>query len=431
MIKGAAIGALFAASIFAVVSGAQAYTLLPDIQLRPILYSAQETFGGTGADPVKDLTKKLVAPVPVVNSVEHIAEPAGGVKSIYMSQCYATIPRLREKLMAIADTTEVNSIIVDIKDYTGTIAFTPTSPLVKQGGAGCKVSDMRALVKQMHDRGIYVIGRITVFQDPYLTSVHPEWAVKSRSRADGIWRDRKGLAFFDVGAKGYWDVVTALSVDSYRLGFDELNYDYVRYPSDGVMADARYSLSTDGPGGTKADNLEHFFQHLTRTVREQTKAEFGSSPVLSADLFGMTATNTDDLTIGQVLERAVPYFDAVVPMVYPSHYPRGFNGWSNPNEHAYGIIKFSMDRAVDRVTSELTTVKGFMHTPVEGRKGIYKKERYPATKLRTWIQDFNYGGHYGPKEVREQFQATYDAGLTSWMIWNASNRYTLEALKKE
>jgi hypothetical protein len=407
------IGIILGVSAIAVASTAAAFSFLPDIQLRPIVYSAE--------DALKEQKPVTVPHEPVPQAV----------KAIYLSQCGATVAATRKRIISIADTTEVNSVVLDIKDYTGTISYTPKDPLVKQGGKGCRISDIDALLKEFHDHHIYVIGRITVFQDPYLTGVHPEWAVKSRSRADGIWRDKKGLAFFDVGAKGYWDVVVALAVESYGIGFDELNFDYVRFPSDGNMADALYSLSTNGPGGTKADNLEHFFQYLSKNVRDKTKEKYGASPMLSADLFGMTATNTDDLTIGQVLERAVPYFDAVAPMVYPSHYPTGFNGWKNPNEHVYGVIKFSMDRAVERTKSELTTVKGFMHTPVEGRKGIYKKESYPATKLRTWIQDFNYGGIYGEKEIRDEFRATYDAGLTSWMIWNPASRYTTAALNKE
>lgn len=411
-------------ALCAVATGVAAFTYLPDIQLRQIVYTNKDK---TEAEAV--VKKEPEKPKEVM---KRIAMPETGVKAIYMSQCYASVPRLRAKLIEIAKTTEVNSIIIDIKDYTGTIAFTPTHPLLRQGGKGCKVSDMKELIKEMHDAGIYVIGRITVFQDPYLTEIHPEWAVKSRTRADGIWRDGKGLAFFDVGAKPYWDIIVALSLDSYAIGFDELNYDYVRFPSDGNMKDARYALSIDGPEkGIRAEHLERFFQYLTTQVRNQTKEKYGATPMLSADIFGMTATNTDDLTIGQVLERTMPYFDAVAPMVYPSHYPNGFNGWDNPNKHVYGVIKFSMDRAVSRAQSELTTVPGFMHTPVEGRKGIYKKEKYPATKLRTWIQDFDYGGDYGPKEVRDQFQATYDAGLNSWMIWSPSNRYTTEALKKE
>jgi hypothetical protein len=251
-----------------VASGAAAFSFLPDMQLRPIIYTS-----GT-ATPQKEPEKPK-------DTVARVTMPATGVKAIYMSQCYASVPRLRQKLIDIAKTTEVNSIIIDIKDYTGTIAFTPITPSLKQGGKGCKVPDMKELVKAMHDAGIYVIGRITVFQDPYLTEVHPEWAVKSRTRADGIWRDGKGLAFFDVGAKPYWDIVVQISLDSYAIGFDELNYDYVRFPSDGNMKDAKYSMSIDGPEkGNRAEHLEHFFQYLTKNVREKTKEQFGSSPMV-------------------------------------------------------------------------------------------------------------------------------------------------------
>ncbi|MFZ2593495.1 MAG: putative glycoside hydrolase [Minisyncoccia bacterium] len=399
----------------------RARTVLPTLQLRPIVYDTKIPIEKNG-------NTVEVQPVPVIPAIEHVQTPAG-MKSIYMSQCYASMPNLRKKLIAIADTTEVNSIIVDVKDYTGTISHPITGTVLKRGGKGCKVEDMRELVKEMHAHNIYVIGRITVFQDPYMADLRPEWAVKSKSRADGIWRDKKGLAFIDVGAKGYWDYVVELSKQSHALGFDELNYDYIRFPSDGNMKDAVYSHSTEG---TKADNLEKFFQYLTRSVRTEAKDPVsGHVPKLSADVFGMVATNSDDLTIGQVLERTVPYFDYTVPMVYPSHYPSGFNGYKNPNLNAYGVIKFSMDKAVARLKSETTTVPGFMHTPVEGQPGVYKKPTYDPKKLRTWIQDFDYGGNYGPKEVREQFQATYDAGLDSWMIWSPSNRYTLEALHKE
>lgn len=390
-------------------------TFLPTLQLRPIIYDTKNPIVNT---PLGG---------PFVPVIEHQQTPAA-VKAIYMSQCYASMPSLRKKLIAIADTTEVNSIIVDIKDYTGTISHPVKSPTLKRGGTGCKVEDMRALVKEMHEHDIYVIGRITVFQDPYMADLKPQWAVKSKTRADGIWRDRKGLAFIDVGAREYWDYVVELSKESHNLGFDELNYDYIRYPSDGNMKDALYSHSLTG---SKADNLEKFFQYLTRAVREQAKDASGHVPKLSADVFGMVATNNDDLTIGQVLERTVPYFDYTAPMVYPSHYPPGFNGYKNPNKNVYGVIKFSMDRAVARLASSTTSVPGFMHTPVEGTPGLYKKPVYDTHKLRTWIQDFDYGGDYGPKEVRDQFQATYDSGLNSWMIWSPSNRYTIEALHKE
>jgi len=165
------------------------------------------------------------------------------------------------------------------------------------------------------------------------------------------------------------------------------------------------------------------------------------------------------LSIGQILERTLPYFDAVAPMVYPSHYPRNFNGWGNPNDHVYDIVHFSMKRAADRALAPTTTVDGFTHTRVppkplldcaplidgpkteceahnaavtkENAKVVYEKEVYPLSKLRTWIQDFDYGGDYGPTEVRAQIQASYDAGVMSYMIWSPSNRYTTSALRSE
>lgn len=387
-------------------------------------------------------------PRPPKEKIAHVQIP-DAVKAIYMTQCYASSTNLREKLVKIADETEVNAIIIDIKDYTGTVSFPTKNPITEVGGKGCRVPDMKAFVERLHSKGIYVIGRLTVFQDPFLTKLHPEWAVKMVSDPTKVWTDKKGLAFFDVGAHGYWDRVVAIARDAHDIGFDEINFDYIRFPSDGNMKEANYTLSK---GVSKAEQVETFFIYLTDTMRKPYETDVdnqGHVPVLSADLFGMTATNTDDLSIGQVLERAVAHFDYVAPMVYPSHYPRGFNGWSNPNEHVYGVIKFSMDKAVERMKQTETTVEGLAHTPAyetititekddkgvehtrtekKVKVGVYTKPVYPATKLRTWIQDFDYGGDYGPKEVRAQIQATYDAGLTSWMIWSPSNRYTVEAL---
>lgn len=468
-------------SVFALAAGGVVFALsLPSISLRPVVLGVVDSNGAV-TTPKDSVTGDVIErAVDIRPTMVHIAAPEP-MKSIYMSQCYASSKNLREKLLKIADETEVNSIIVDIKDYTGTIAFTPTNPTLVVGGEGCKVRDMPELIAEMHKRGIYVIGRITVFQDPFMVDHHPEWAVKRVSNPDRNWADRKGLGFIDVGAKAYWDYIIALSRDSHEIGFDELNYDYIRFPSDGNMKDALYTLSEDRNWktrqsssekvGTKAEHVERFFIYLTTEMRKEyasrnkhvQKNAAGETvphlPVLSADIFGMTATNEDDLTIGQVLERAVPHFDYVAPMVYPSHYPPGFNGYKDPNKNVYGVIKYSMDKAVARVKASETTVEGLTHVPakeivekevkneparpgkgevtkvkeevlkVRNGKQVYTKQVYPATKLRTWIQDFDYGGDYGPTEVRAQFQATYDAGLTSWMIWSPSNRYTVEALK--
>ena len=355
------------------------------------------------------------------NKVTHVSVPQA-VKSIYMSACVASMPSFRDKLVRIADTTEVNSIIIDVKDFSGTISFPTTNPLLKDiKGPGCQVKDLPEFIAELHKKNIYTIARITVFQDPYYTKLHPELAVK---RADGttVWKDRKGLSFIDVSAKPYWDYIAALGKESYAIGFDELNFDYIRFPSDGDMKDISFTWSK---GMSKPEALEHFFVYLHDTFKD-------TGVKTSADIFGMTTTNTDDLNIGQVLERAMPYFDYIAPMVYPSHYPPNYNGWKNPNNHSYDLIKYVMSRGAERAVATTTTVAHFGGVRVgTSTPAIYTKEVYSKNKLRPWLQDFDYGGNYGPVEVRAQMQATYDSGLNSWFLWDPKNIYTKEALKGE
>lgn len=354
--------------------------------------------------------------------VTHIETPEA-VKAIYMTACVASMPSFREKLVHLADTTEVNSIIIDVKDFSGTIVFPASDPLLKDNiGLGCRTKDLREFIAHLHENGIYAIARITVFQDPYYTKIHPELAVK-RASDGGVWKDRKGLSFVDVSARPFWDYIVALGKESYALGFDELNFDYIRFPSDGDMKNISFSWGEKGV--SKAEALEHFFAYLHDALKD-------TGAKLSADLFGMTATNNDDLNIGQVLERTLPYFDFVSPMVYPSHYPPNFNGWKNPNQHVYDVVQFSMSRAAVRAEATTTPV---LHLGAQrigtSTPALYTKEAYSRNKLRPWLQDFDYGGNYGATEVRAQIQATYDSGLNSWFLWDPRNVYTKDALKAE
>ena len=356
-----------------------------------VLYESFPEPAPVAADPAP------VAPAKKIFVATHVKIPQA-VKAIYMTSCVAASKSWRESLLKIADETEINSIIIDIKDYTGTISFNTESKLSGESGRGCRVTDMREFIQKLHEHGVYVIGRITVFQDPHYVAEHPELAVQSLSKG-GPWKDYKGLSFIDVGAEDYWDYILILSRESYAAGFDELNFDYVRFPSDGDMKDVEYLWTGATP---KAEMLKNFFSYLHYNLS-------GTGPVLSVDLFGMTTTNKDDLNIGQVIENAFPYFDYIAPMVYPSHYPPNFNGWANPNKYVYEVINYSMKKAVERAIAASTT----------------------PLKLRPWIQDFDYGGNYGEAEVRAQKKAVYDAGLTSWMIWDPANRYTVSALDPE
>lgn len=381
--------------------------------------------------------------------VKHVPLP-DQVKTIYMSSCVVGTRDFREKLVAVANETEVNSIIIDIKDYSGTLSFSPESDVWKSawGSSKCGAGDIREFLALLHEQNIYVIGRITVFQDPFYTNNHPDLAVKRADRVTN-WKDYKGLSFIDVGAKPYWDDLVLLVRDSYNVGFDELNFDYVRYPSDGPMSDIAFTHAEKTEyGNDKQANLEAFFKYLHEKLGEESlyaayrhdnTGRENNTPYTSADLFGMTTTNFNDLSIGQVQDRAAPYFDFIAPMVYPSHYPNSFLGLGNPNDYPYKVVHYAMKTGVDRMESETTPMQGFLHekimtTNASGTSmftGQYKKPVYTADKFRTWIQDFDYGGDYDAADVRAQIQASYDAGVDSWMIWAPSNIYTRAALNPE
>ena len=370
--------------------------------------------------------------------VGHVPLPEQ-VRAIYMSACVAGTPSFRNDLVELVEATELNSIMIDIKDYSGSVSFPNDHPVWGPAWqqASCGARDMSSFIADLHERGIFVIGRITVFQDPFQTARRPDIAVLRRDGS--VWTDFKGLGFVDVAATEFWDDIIDLAVLSYNLGFDELNFDYIRYPSDGDMQAAVYPHTAASQWrNDRPANLEAFFAHLHEamtdaerfaTVRHENTGRDTAIPWTSADTFGMTTTNFDDLSIGQIQERTAPYFDFVAPMVYPSHYPPGWRGFSNPNHYPYEIVYQAMRGGVERMQASTTRVAGFQHERIgTSTPPVYSKPVFGPERLRTWIQDFNYGGTYGPAEVRAQIQASYDAGVESWMLWAPSNRYTREAL---
>jgi hypothetical protein len=424
-----AIGGAVIVSLFAI-----SYVGAP--RLTTLEYAPNEELARAGSDAPKNEEKTSVDTRTVVR---HVPLPKE-VKAAYMTACVAGTRDFRERLIAFVEETELNTLVIDIKDYSGTISFAPTDPILSGAwnAAKCGARDMRSLIEELHDKDIFVIGRVTVFQDPYYAVQHPELAVK---RADGVtvWKDHKGLSFIDVGARAYWDYMVALARDSYNLGFDELNFDYVRYPSDGPMTDISFTHSKDYPGdNNKQANLEEFFKYLSEKLadeslykdyRHENTGRASTTPWTSADLFGMTTTNYDDLSIGQVQDRAAPYFNFIAPMVYPSHYPDGFIGLADPNSDPYAVVHYAMQKGVARMTATTTPMMGFTHTRIgTSTPAVYAKTAYGPEKFRTWIQDFDYGGDYDAADVRAQIQASYDAGVMDFMIWAPSNVYTRAAL---
>ncbi|MDP3735305.1 MAG: putative glycoside hydrolase [bacterium] len=348
------------------------------------------------------------------------------LKAIYMSQCVAGTPSFRDRLVRLIDETELNAVVIDVKDYSGGIGFPTSHPMLTESvSAKCGARDMRAFLRTLKEKNIYAVARITVFQDPHYSALHPELAVTKASATTTLWRDNKGLSFIDVGARPYWEYIVAVARQTHALGFDELNFDYIRYPSDGPMGDIYFPWSDAAlradPERGDARMLRDFFAYLREELVEQVP-EGEHAPVLSADLFGMTTTNEDDLNIGQLLEYALPYFDYISPMVYPSHYPRGFRGLANPAAEPYEVIHYSMGRAVERVVS---------YRERASTTAAVAEGRIRTLQLRPWLQDFDLGAIYTPELIRAEMQAVYDSALTSWMLWDPANQYTREALTNE
>ncbi|HAE36667.1 MAG: hypothetical protein UR85_C0008G0005 [Candidatus Nomurabacteria bacterium GW2011_GWF2_35_66] len=348
---------------------------------------------------VEEIVTENNAPAinPIV--VTHVDTPKE-LKAVYISAWVAGSPKFRDSIIKIINDTELNAIVIDVKDSTGRVSFDmPVPSIQKEGSIEKRISNVRALTDMLHKKNIYIIGRVSVFQDPYMTKKHPDWSVTKKS--DGtVWKDRKGLSFLDPANKAVHDYIISIAKGAYGEGFDEINFDYIRYPSDGNMKDINYHLKE---GETRSDNIEKFFKYLSAEIKKEKNIP------MSADLFGLTTEATDDMGIGQVWEKALPYFDYLCPMVYPSHYPAGHAGYKNPSMYPYEVINRALISAVKKTTNAKENIN----------------------KIRPWLQDFDLGAVYTKEMVRAQIKATYDNGLTSWMLWDPSNKYTPTALKLE
>ncbi|HEY4512035.1 MAG TPA: putative glycoside hydrolase, partial [Candidatus Paceibacterota bacterium] len=221
------------------------YYVLPPLFSKDYIFSKNAV---TASEDEEDL----------IPTVRHL-NPPEPLKGIYMSACYAGSKELREGLAKLIDDTELNAIVIDIKDYSGKISFLPNDTWKPYLSDNCNAPDMKDFIQSLHDRNIYVIGRITVFQDPFFAKQNPKEAVKKNSDKTAIWHDRKGISYLDPGSSVTLDHIVALAKDSYDVGFDEINFDYIRFPSDGPMNDIYFPYSE---GKSKPAVMEGVYKHL-------------------------------------------------------------------------------------------------------------------------------------------------------------------------
>jgi len=345
------------------------------------------------------------------------------IKAVYMTSWSSGSEKKTDYLIKLIKETELNAVVIDIKDFSGYITYDiKNSDVEKYGAKQIRTLKINSLIKKFHDENIYVIARITIFQDPILAKAHPEWAIHSKTKCQSsnincqmlsstLWLDHKGLAWMDPAAKEVWDYNVAIGKDALNRGFDELNFDYIRFASDGFIGDMGFPVWNEII--PKQEVIKNFFKYL----REQF-----SDAKISADLFGQATIDKNDLGIGQIIEDAYAYFDYICPMVYPSHYAKMFLGYKNPANYPYEVVKYSMDSALQKI--------GNWKLEIGNSLAINK-----SPKLRPWLQDFDLGADYDAKKVKKQIQGVYDSAsstpesINGWMLWSPSNVYTREALE--
>ncbi len=360
-------------------------------------YSGEGEGSSLGSEDVPDKDSDII------ESQKQLSHAPETVKAIYLTSWSASKESRIDYLIDIAKTTEINAVVIDIKDYSGYVAYDTTVPEVEKYGAEqIRISDIDLLIQRLHAEEIYVIARITVFQDPVLARARPDLAVRSKTEAASLWLDNMGLAWIDPAAKESWDYNIAIARDAINQGFDEINFDYVRFPSDGNLQDMSFPFWDNNI--PKHSIIREFFRHLRQEL---------SAVKISVDLFGLSTISSNDLGIGQIIEDGFEYFDYVCPMVYPSHYADGFIGYQNPAEYPYEVIRYSMEGALRKLM-------------------LYKESQEVRAQLRPWLQDFNLGAVYDVQMVRAEIEAVYDAlgdDFSGFMLWNSQNFYTIEALE--
>jgi hypothetical protein len=340
-------------------------------------------------------TDSSPAPLPLVARPEV-------VRGLYVNRWAALGDRMWQ-LIDVAKRTEVNALVIDVKDDRGFLLYRSGVPLAREIGADTNrpmsAKRLRAIIDTMRAHDIFPIARIVVAKDPLLAQAKSEWAVKRKS--DGApWIDKNGHPWLDPHHREIWAYAGDIGDEAIALGFGEVQFDYVRFPDEPrLIREADFSL---GQGRVRAQVIREQLGYL--------RARFATHKVpMAIDVFGLTATDSTDMGIGQKWEQFVDQADVVLPMTYPSHYAPGTYGLGNPNAHPYAVLDHSLRDARRRSA---------------GISG--------AGQLVPWYQDFTLGPpRYGAEHVRAQMQAGYDNGVRGWMLWNPGSRYTTEALRPE
>ncbi len=321
------------------------------------------------------------------------------VKALYITFFALGHEGLRNHALQLIEETELNAVVMDVKGDRGYVPYPSDVPLAAKVGAQdlIMIKEWDEFMRWFQEREVYTIARIVVFKDNPLAMARPEWAVTD-ARTGELWRDREGLAWTDPFRQEVWDYNIAIAVEAARKGFDEIQFDYLRFPTDGDIGAARFSRENTEEARRAA--IVGFLERARRALKPYRVK-------IAVDVFGYTTWRLDDTGIGQQIEEMAPYIDVLSPMLYPSTFHAGIPGYRWTVPYPYETVYLSTKRAVERL---------------EGT----------GVEIRPWIQDFPDYAYdrrpYTPQEVRAQMQAAMDAGATGWMLWDPRVRYTRGAL---
>jgi hypothetical protein len=319
-------------------------------------------------------------------------------KGLYLSFFGIGDRGLRGSAINLIQETELNTLVIDVKGDKGMIPYKSSIPLAAEVGAQriTTVREMADLMRSLKEKGIYTIARIVVFKDNPLAMARPDWAVKTQNGE--IWRDRENLSWVDPFNKEVWDYNINIAIEAAKYGFDEIQFDYVRFPD---ALGLRFSMPNTEENRVKA--ITGFFMEARRRL-------IPHNVFLSADIFGYVCWNRNDTDIGQRLEDLAPHLDYICPMLYPSGFQYGIPGYRNPVANSYEIIYLSLKRAQERT-------------------GL------PSYRFRPWLQAFrDYAfdrRYFNDKEILGEVKAAEGFGSHGWMLWNPRNNYSSAGLKKE
>lgn len=400
-------GIFLAAAVL--LSGCKRYDPIETTET-PAPVVVQEESTGSGGLETEQETEGTAAPEPVEVTTAEEPEPPERrpvkVKGIYLSAHVAGNEEKMQEMIQKIDETEINAVVIDVKDDNGRITFQMDQPLVEETGAvEAFIPDIQGLMDTLKEHNIYTIARVVSFRDPYLAEKKPELALKL---ADGsLYRDRKGMAWVNPYKQEMWDYLVDVGIQAHQEGFDEIQFDYIRFSTEKGIGDVVYD-EADVRGRDKKTVITEFVQYASEKLKDE-------GAFVAADVFGaVMGGSIDSDTVGQSYGDMANQLDYICPMIYPSHYGDGNFGIEHPDTQPYDTILAALQLSREDLSG-------------------YEAEGQDQAAVRPWLQDFTASylkNHikYGNDEIRAQIQAVYDAGYEEWLLWSAACNYHWEAL---